>query len=38
LAELGLDPEGLAAAFTRLLADQPEFAPVLPESPRPIYE
>ena len=37
LAELGLDPEGLAAAFTRLLADQPEFAPVLPESPRPSY-
>ena len=38
LAELGLDPEGLAAAFTRLLADQPEFAPVLPESPRPTYQ
>jgi 1-deoxy-D-xylulose-5-phosphate synthase len=38
LAELGLDPEGLAAAFSRLLADQPEFAPVLPESPRPNYE
>jgi 1-deoxy-D-xylulose-5-phosphate synthase len=38
LAELGLDPEGLAAAFSRLLADQPEFAPVLPESPRPVYE
>ncbi len=37
LAELGLDPEGLAAAFTRLLADQPEFAPALPESPRPDY-
>ncbi|MGB8197299.1 MAG: 1-deoxy-D-xylulose-5-phosphate synthase [Acidimicrobiales bacterium] len=37
LAELGLDPEGLAAAFTRLLADQPEFAPALPESPRPNY-
>jgi 1-deoxy-D-xylulose-5-phosphate synthase len=37
LAELGLDPEGLAAAFSRLLADQPEFAPVLPESPRPNY-
>ena len=28
LAELGLDPEGLAAAFTRLLADEPEFPPV----------
>jgi 1-deoxy-D-xylulose-5-phosphate synthase len=38
LAELGLDPEGLAAAFSRLLADQPEFAPALPESPRPHYE
>jgi 1-deoxy-D-xylulose-5-phosphate synthase len=37
LAELGLDPEGLAAAFTRLLADQPEYAPVLPEAPRPNY-
>ena len=37
LAELGLDPEGLAAAFARLLADQPEFAPDLPESPRPSY-
>ena len=35
LAELGLDAEGLAAAFSRLLADQPEFAPALPESPRP---
>ncbi len=38
LAELGLDPEGLAAAFSRLLADQPEFAPALPESPRPTYQ
>ena len=38
LAELGLDPEGLAVAFTRLLADEPEFAPVPPESPRPIFE
>ncbi|HEY5009987.1 MAG TPA: 1-deoxy-D-xylulose-5-phosphate synthase [Acidimicrobiales bacterium] len=37
LAELGLDPEGLAAAFTRLLADEPEYAPLLPESPRPNY-
>jgi 1-deoxy-D-xylulose-5-phosphate synthase len=37
LAELGLDPEGLAAAFSRLLADQPEYAPLLPESPRPNY-
>jgi 1-deoxy-D-xylulose-5-phosphate synthase len=38
LAELGLDPEGLAAAFSRLLADEPEFAPALPESPRPTYQ
>jgi 1-deoxy-D-xylulose-5-phosphate synthase len=37
LAELGLDPEGLAAAFTRLLADEPEFAPAFSESPRPDY-
>jgi 1-deoxy-D-xylulose-5-phosphate synthase len=37
LAELGLDAEGLAAAFARLLADQPEFAPLLFESPRPNY-
>jgi hypothetical protein len=37
LAELGLDAEGLAAAFLRLLADEPEFAPLLPESPRPYY-
>jgi 1-deoxy-D-xylulose-5-phosphate synthase len=38
LAELGLDSEGLADAFSRLLADEPEFAPLLHESPRPIYE
>jgi 1-deoxy-D-xylulose-5-phosphate synthase len=37
LAELGLDPEGLAEAFNRLLADAPEFPHVLPESPRPRY-
>jgi 1-deoxy-D-xylulose-5-phosphate synthase len=37
LAELGLDAPGLAAAFTRLLADQPEFARKLPESPRHTY-
>jgi 1-deoxy-D-xylulose-5-phosphate synthase len=37
LAELGLDPKGLAASFSRLLDDQPEFAPVLPETPRPIF-
>jgi 1-deoxy-D-xylulose-5-phosphate synthase len=37
LGELGLDPEGLAGAFRRLLANEPEFAPVIPESPRPNY-
>ena len=37
LAELGLDPEGLAAAFIRLLEDQPEFPRDLPEAPRPHY-
>ena len=34
LAELGLDPEGLAGAFSRLLADKPEFPRVIPEAPR----
>jgi 1-deoxy-D-xylulose-5-phosphate synthase len=37
LAELGLDPEGLAAAFTRLLEDWPEFPRVLPEAPQARY-
>jgi 1-deoxy-D-xylulose-5-phosphate synthase len=37
LAEIGLDPEGLAGAFARLLADEPEFPRVVPESPRPDY-
>ena len=37
LAELGLDPEGLASAFARLLGDQPEFPPVVHESPRPNF-
>jgi 1-deoxy-D-xylulose-5-phosphate synthase len=37
LAELGLDPQGLAGAFARLLANQPEAARVLPEAPRPNY-
>jgi 1-deoxy-D-xylulose-5-phosphate synthase len=37
LAELGLDPEGLAQAFTRLLAGQPEFPRVFHEAPRPNY-
>ena len=33
LAELGLDPEGLAGAFVRLLDDKPEFPLIVPESP-----
>jgi 1-deoxy-D-xylulose-5-phosphate synthase len=37
LAELGLDPEGLAGAFRRLLDGQPEFPPALHEAPRPNY-
>ncbi len=37
LGELGLDPEGLAGAMRRLLADQPEFPRILPEAPRPTY-
>jgi 1-deoxy-D-xylulose-5-phosphate synthase len=37
LAELGLDPEGLAGAFTRLLHDKPEFPRVIPESPQPRF-
>lgn len=37
LAEIGLDPVGLAGAFERLLNDQPEFPRVLPEAPRPKY-
>jgi 1-deoxy-D-xylulose-5-phosphate synthase len=37
LAELGLDPEGLAGAFTRLLEGKPEFPPAFREAPRPNY-
>jgi 1-deoxy-D-xylulose-5-phosphate synthase len=37
LAELGLDPEGLAGAFTRLLEGKPEFPPAFRETPRPNY-
>ncbi len=37
LAELGLDPEGLAGAFARLLANQPEFPRAVPEAPRPNF-
>ncbi len=37
LGELGLDPEGLAQAFTRLLAGQSESLRVLPEAPHPNY-
>ena len=38
IGELGLDPEGLAGAFSRLLADQPEFQRTLPEAPRARYQ
>jgi 1-deoxy-D-xylulose-5-phosphate synthase len=37
LAELGLDPEGLVGAFTRLLEGRPEFPPAYHEAPRPNY-
>jgi 1-deoxy-D-xylulose-5-phosphate synthase len=37
LREIGLDEEGLAAAFRRSLRDEPEFPRALPESPRPLY-
>ncbi len=37
LAEIGLDPEGLAGAFTRLLEGKPEYPRVLPEAPRPNF-
>lgn len=37
LGELGLDAEGLAGAFTRLLEGQPEFPPAFHEAPRPNY-
>jgi 1-deoxy-D-xylulose-5-phosphate synthase len=37
LAELGLDPDGLAGAFTRLLEGKPEFPPAFREAPRPNY-
>jgi 1-deoxy-D-xylulose-5-phosphate synthase len=35
LAELGLDPEGLAGALLRLLGDEPEFPRVLPDASQP---
>jgi 1-deoxy-D-xylulose-5-phosphate synthase len=37
LGEIGLDPEGLAGAFTRLMNNEPEFPRPLPEAPRPHY-
>ena len=37
LAEIGLDPAGIAGAIERLLHDEAEFNRVLPESPRPRY-
>ena len=37
LAELGLDPEGLAGSFARLLANEPERPQVVTEAPRPNF-
>ncbi|MDH2904024.1 MAG: 1-deoxy-D-xylulose-5-phosphate synthase [Actinomycetota bacterium] len=37
LAEIGLDPAGIAGAIERLLNDEAEFPRDLPESPRPRY-
>jgi 1-deoxy-D-xylulose-5-phosphate synthase len=37
LHELGLDPEGIAAAITRLLQDEPEFPRTAKLAPRPHY-
>ncbi|MGH9020991.1 MAG: transketolase C-terminal domain-containing protein [Acidimicrobiales bacterium] len=37
LAELGLDPDGLAGAFARFLRGQPEFPRDIPESARPLF-
>ncbi len=35
LEDLGLNPGGLASAFTRMLRDEPEFPRRIPETPRP---
>lgn len=37
LAEIGLDPAGIAGAIERLLLDEAEFPRILPEAPRPRY-
>jgi 1-deoxy-D-xylulose-5-phosphate synthase len=37
LAEIGLDPEGIKGALSRLLNDQPEFDHEVPEAPRPNF-
>lgn len=37
LAEIGLDPEGIAKALRRLLRDEHEFPGVIPEAPKPRY-
>jgi len=37
LAEIGLDPAGIAGAIERLLNDQAEFPRAIPESPRPRF-
>jgi deoxyxylulose-5-phosphate synthase len=38
LAELGLDPRRTGGRVLATPRRQPEFAPVLPESPRPNYQ
>ena len=37
LAEIGLDPAGIAGAIERLMRDEPEFSRIVPEAPRPHY-
>ncbi|MBW4030947.1 MAG: 1-deoxy-D-xylulose-5-phosphate synthase [Acidobacteria bacterium] len=37
LAEIGLDPEGIAGGIERLLRDEPEFPRDIPEAPRPRF-
>lgn len=37
LAEIGLDPEGIAGSIDRLVNDEPEFPRVTPEAPRPHF-
>jgi deoxyxylulose-5-phosphate synthase len=37
LAEIGLDPKGIAGAVDRLLRDEAEFPRIVPEAPRPRF-